>query len=320
MRLFPKKSRTFAKRMGFFMKENLLLSLGFGDIQHLLDGMNDKYKFVEKEFGFVHSYAGVKDIARKMLIVGQPYRLLEGRFLFIRRGNARINLNLREYRLEAPMVVLFSPGTVGEVKDFSPDYDFAMFTFCNSFMENFRLEGLLKSYSQRQLCLCIPLQENEGKRMETLCNLFWDILHDHPYPQDMIKEMILLIFKQLDIYRQEYTAIERQPQSRQEEVLNRFIDLVNKYAITERKISFYADKLCLTPHYLSAIIREASHQTVMDWINRAVIQEARILLRHSNLQISQIAYQLNFPNTSFFCKYFRRLTGTSPGEYQKTAG
>lgn len=300
------------------MAENKLIPLDFGQIKDLVSSMNNEYRFIHHSFGFVKSFAGVKDVIQQWAFFEQPYRLIEGRIMYLFKGEACINLNLRERHLKAPMAIVISPGTIGEIKSFSSDCDFSMFAFQNSFMDSFRRESLLQLYSQRRLCLCIPLQETDRLRMETLWNLFWDILHDQPLPEEMIKEMILLIFRQIDVYRQQYISDNKQTVSRQEDVLNHFIDLVNEYAIQERKIPFYADKLCLTPHYLSTIIRKTSHQTIMDWINRAVIQEAKLLLRHSDLQISQISDKLNFPNVSFFCKFFRRLTGMSPGEYQKS--
>ena len=111
---------------------------------------------------------------------------------------------------------------------------------------------------------------------------------------------------------------EEKHQSRQEQVFNQFIQLVNQYASQERKVSFYADKLCLTPRYLKSLIRQASNRTVMDWINEAVIIEAKVLLKYSNKLIYQIADELNFPNTSFFCKFFKRMTGMTPLAYQKS--
>ena len=88
------------------------------------------------------------------------------------------------------------------------------------------------------------------------------------------------------------------------------------YARTERNIDFYADRLFLSPHYLSGLVRETSGKTVMDWINRSVILEAKVLLKHSNLLTYQIADELNFPNPSFFSKFFKRMTGMTPGEYR----
>lgn len=79
------------------------------------------------------------------------------------------------------------------------------------------------------------------------------------------------------------------------ELFRRFIALVNQHSKHERSVNFYADKLCLTPHYLSSVIRETSGQTVMQWINQAVILEAKVLLKHSNLLVFQISDELNFP-------------------------
>lgn len=300
------------------MKTSPLMLLGFNDIQHILDGReNNDSRCLHPEVGFVRSFAGIKEVMGEKILLSQPYRLVEGRIIVVRKGWAQVNLNLREQVLKAPMVVVYSPGTVGEVKKFSPDVDFSMLAFRNPFMENVRQDGLLKDYHQRRLGLCIPLQQKEAERMEQLLDLFWKMMHDTPFPTAMIKEMIVLLFRQIDCYRRHYMETEQAGLSRQEDILNRFIDLVNTYALRERKIAFYADKLCLTPHYLSNVVQQTSQQTIMDWINRAVIQETRILLLHSDLQISQIADRLHFPNASFFCKYFRRLTGMSPGAYKK---
>ena len=92
---------------------------------------------------------------------------------------------------------------------------------------------------------------------------------------------------------------------------------MNQHSKHERSVNFYADKLSLTPHYQSSVIRETSGQAVLQWINQAVILEAKVLLKHSNLLVFQISDELNFPNPSFFSKFFKRMTGMTPAEYQK---
>lgn len=113
---------------------------------------------------------------------------------------------------------------------------------------------------------------------------------------------------------------EKQKRTRQEEVFNRFLELVNKYAVRERSIAFYADRLYLTPRYLSTLVRQASGRTVMDWVNEAVVQEAKLRLCHTDKLVYQIADELNFPNASFFCKYFRRMTGMTPNDFRQENG
>lgn len=137
------------------------------------------------------------------------------------------------------------------------------------------------------------------------------------FPRASVQSLISLCFHQLDFVRKSSQSTERQQHTRQEEVFNRFLELVNKYAARERSITFYADRLFLTPRYLSTLVRQASGRTVMDWVNEAVMQEAKLMLRHTDKLVYQIADELNFPNASFFSKYFRRMAGMTPNDYRR---
>ena len=93
--------------------------------------------------------------------------------------------------------------------------------------------------------------------------------------------------------------------------------LQNKYK-KERTVKYYADKLCITPKYLSLLIKEATGKSAADWIDECVILEAKNLLRFSGMNIQQVSYELNFPNQSAFGKYFKHITGMSPSCFQNT--
>jgi AraC-like DNA-binding protein len=79
---------------------------------------------------------------------------------------------------------------------------------------------------------------------------------------------------------------------------------------------FYADKMHLSPKYLSAVVKKVSGQTPSNWIDGLVIMEAKNLLKYSEMNIQEIAYQMNFPNQSFFGKYFKQRTGMTPSTYR----
>ena len=83
-------------------------------------------------------------------------------------------------------------------------------------------------------------------------------------------------------------------------------------------MGFYADKLYISPKYLSLIIKESTGRSAAEWIDEYVILEAKNLLRFSGKNIQQIAYELNFTNQSSFGKYFKHLTGMSPSEFQRS--
>ncbi|MDE6287067.1 MAG: helix-turn-helix domain-containing protein [Muribaculaceae bacterium] len=97
-----------------------------------------------------------------------------------------------------------------------------------------------------------------------------------------------------------------------------FVKLVRAHYAMERSVAFYAEKLCISPKYLSLIVKQATGRSAARWIDEFVLMEAKNMLRYSGKNIQQIAYALNFSNQSSFGKYFKHLTGLSPTEYQKS--
>lgn len=99
-------------------------------------------------------------------------------------------------------------------------------------------------------------------------------------------------------------------------VVAKFLELVQTHYREQRLIGFYASKLCITPKYLSKLVKEHTGRSAGEWIESHVILEARAMLQSSDMTIQQIATSLHFPNQSFFGKYFKRATGISPKQYR----
>ncbi len=111
---------------------------------------------------------------------------------------------------------------------------------------------------------------------------------------------------------------EPQTSNRSRMVFEQFIRLVGEYHTKYRNVGFYADKLCLTPKYLSKLIKTASGKSAPEWIDSFVILESKNLLKYSDISIKEIVYRLNFPNQSVFYKFFKCRTGMTPSEYRKS--
>lgn len=105
--------------------------------------------------------------------------------------------------------------------------------------------------------------------------------------------------------------------SRKEEVFNKFLDLLLKYYKEQHEVAFYAEKLFITPQYLTFIIKELTGKTTNKWIDETLILEARKLLKTTQTTVQQIADQLNFSDQSTFGKFFKKYHGISPAEYRK---
>lgn len=104
---------------------------------------------------------------------------------------------------------------------------------------------------------------------------------------------------------------------RSEEIFMKFIQMVEKNFRNERRVTWYAEQLSITPKYLSEVIRQISRETPSKWIDDFVTLELRVLLKNSNLSIKEIAERMHFPNQSFLGKFFKEHVGMSPKEYRK---
>lgn len=104
--------------------------------------------------------------------------------------------------------------------------------------------------------------------------------------------------------------------SRAQQLFDQFMTMLHIHHDMERSIQFYADKMCLTPKYLSGIIKSYSGKTALDWINEYVVLEAKMMLRYTAMTVQQISNSLNFPTQSAFGKYFKQQVGISPKQYR----
>ncbi len=103
---------------------------------------------------------------------------------------------------------------------------------------------------------------------------------------------------------------------RKKDISLKFLNNVHEYCCKERSVTFYAELSCLSPKYFARIITEELGKKPGDIIKENLILEAKIMLLTNTYTIQQVSDNLNFPNSSFFCKYFKAATGMSPRRYQ----
>lgn len=139
--------------------------------------------------------------------------------------------------------------------------------------------------------------------------------------KDVLRAYLYIILMKIGCeYKKYFSTSERIDTSgmRKMEIYHRFVSEVKANFKEHRDVEFYASSLCLSAGHLSRIIKAISGKTIGSWIRDYVILEAKVMLQTSDLTISQISDSLNFPNPSFFSKYFREATGTTPGQYRKS--
>lgn len=296
------------------MEKKTPLNIGLEILGNLDIVRHNEFRFISPHFGFVNSFAKLESL---IITLDQPYRIKEGRIAIIKQGYARVLINLIEQTFQPDKLLLIVPNSILQLIEVSPDFDMQMVAMDSEFLPITGKDDFFTHLLQLQKNIILSLTPQESQQIKSYFDLMWTILQESPFHREVIQHLLASL-----LYNIEYLTNNNQKaqnyQTRQEDIFQRFISLVNTYSKKERNVVFYADKLCLTPRYLNTVVRQASQQTVMDWINQSIILEAKVLLKHSNLLVYQISDELNFPNPSFFCKFFKRMTGITPREYQNS--
>ena len=140
---------------------------------------------------------------------------------------------------------------------------------------------------------------------------------NHHFRTEAVRSLLLTMLYDLSnaIFRLQQNNDKRQ--TRAEAIFTAFIKLVEENFRRERRVSWYGERLFITPKYLSETAKLVSQKTPNEWIDNYVLLEIRVLLKNTTMNIKEIAQQLNFPNQSFLGKYFKEHVGMSPSEYRK---
>ena len=297
------------------MEQKDPMELGLRTLENLKVVRNNEFRFISSEFGFVNSF---RKMEATLFSIGQPYRIQEGRIIFVNQGSARVLINLIEYTIRQTHFSVITPNSIVQIIEISPDFDMQMMAMNQDFLPISGKEDFFSYLLHHQKNILLLLSPQEVLQTEYYFTLMWNILQEPTFRREAIRHLLASLLYYIEYIAQSNMLMNPVRLTRQEDIFQRFISLVNACNKKERNVNFYADKLCLTPRYLNTVVRQASQQTVMDWINQSIILEAKILLKHGNRLVYQISDELNFPNPSFFCKFFKRMTGMTPHEYQNS--
>lgn len=252
----------------------------------------------------------------------QPHQVEFGAFLIIGSGEATLHINLSEYRIREGAFATILPGSIIFISDISDDFNFDAIAFSRGFTQDGdvvrnifrRLESIIK-------LPVIMLESDESIWLQEFYSLFritYNSISEHSTAYiSIITNMLETLFCVLNaIYDRYRSTTSSKTLSRKEEIVHSYFQLVLKHYDKERSVGFYADKLCITSTYLNALVKEVRGETASQIITNAVILYAKSRLKDTTDTVQQISDQLNFPNSSFFAKYFKREVGMSPSEYR----
>ena len=270
--------------------------------------------FFSRELGILH---GDRQVFKLIIRQKPPFAIDDYRLGVVVNGHARVNFNLVEKQFEPGMLVFVGPGSIITPMSFSEDLEIFGIALFNSFPIPFAPGQMPSAFNGQLRDFQIKVDEVDLETTLDILNTLWRIVHKPDYNQQTVGSLVAALMHHYDgLYRRHHERMQAS-QSREQTIFDRFIYLVNQHVANEHQIGFYADKMCLTERYLGTVIRQASGSTAKEWIDRALVTRIKVELKHTDKTIAQIADEMRFPNPSFFCKYFKRMTGTTAMEYRQ---
>lgn len=267
--------------------------------------------FFNNEFAVLHG--PVTKLFHFFLGRHTPLLINDYRMGVVLKGELHVRMNLIEHRIKAGTMVFIGPGTIVEPISITPDVHIIGLALFRDLPFSVGRVPILFNGSVRD-CRIVP-GEQQLTLVRQLIECLWLTVHAQPFSQPTFNALAAALMQLYnDIYNRDVE--QQEGTTHGTDIFNRFIQLVNSHARQEHKLAYYADRMCLTQRYLGSVVREVSGATAKEWIDRAIVTEAKVMLRHSDKPMSQVADELHFPSPSFFAKFFRRITGQTPAEYR----
>ena len=274
-----------------------------------------EHVFMNSELAIIH---GDPQVFKLILQQNPPFTIDDHRLGIIVRGELRANINLVEKHLTAGTLVFLGPGSIISPVDISPDLEIYGFGFSANFPIPFAPGQMPPAFNGQVRDFQLPVSEADVVTARHIVDTLWHVVHQPAYNRLTVSSLVAAQMQHYDgLYHQHADRLQA-TLSREQTLFDRFITLVNEQAPREHQLHYYADRMCLTERYLGTVVRQASGTTAKEWIDRALVTRIKIELRHTDKSVALISEQMNFPNPSFFSKFFKRLTGQTPLAYRQT--
>ncbi|MDD7562093.1 MAG: helix-turn-helix transcriptional regulator [Parabacteroides sp.] len=267
----------------------------------------------------------VADLNSQDVFLNDPVRVNALQVLLVLEGSIDLSIDYVLFQASTNTVVTIMPTHITKVMKYSPNFKGRLMAVSRAFLEQSMMPNHSSSmiqYMKIRKNPTILLQESEIKTLdECMLRLRQTILQTNHHLQRLLIQNTLMGFfiEMGNIFseRKEYNT----PPSltRKEELFESFLRILYMYCKEQHVVSFYAEQLYITPQYLSLILKELTGRSANKWIDEALMQEAKILLKAPQATVQQVADALHFSDQSTFGKFFKKHAGMSPMEYRKNS-
>ena len=288
------------------MKQTNFTEVGFEHIPEWVD-----VNYIDND---IIIYSDVKDLPFKEYMLKTPMVTIGICF----KGRMQLDINDCPYQVMPNDILISPPNAYIKNAWLSPDFECNILCLSLRAVTDFIPENRLWNKINMLSAYPIIHVDNENLHIFELCmKMLKEKLQASVSRYK--KEIIYSIVKTYLLELLENINLNEPPQkefSRKEILFKNFMKLISSQIMKPRSLSWYSDKLYVTPKHLSTVCKEVSGKTAFAWINEYIINDVKHSLLNSDMSIKEIADYYNFPNASFFGKYVRQHTGYSPGEYR----
>ena len=240
------------------------------------------------------------------------------------RGMVQLRLNGHDYETTNGQALALLPSAVIERLMVSPDVHIRGFGFAVTAMES-----MFHTYRQTwEEALSLndhPQMNLTAEQMQVAEHLYQialleqrmtDSRHYRPMIRSLVQSMLYMLADAISRTPASQTTNQPIPQTTKEQQFKRFVQLLWASGGKEREVAWFADQMCITPKYLSVIVRESCGKTPLQMIHGYTANMIAQRLRSTNLSIKEICTELEFANESFFGRFVKKHLGCTPCEYR----
>ena len=258
--------------------------------------------------------------ANRHFQVSYPHKHDFYEVLYLSNGSGYHIIDSNKYEIRPPCIFFMSPGQAHKL-ELSNDIEGYIFIFTSEFYllnqkNKNRLLEFPFFFSVEQVNPPIYLNKIDDKYIKTLFERCSNIVFNNGQSSDEIARstLDLILLTCNDLYPEDYKALQK---SKGHILVKKFLLLIEENYHKNLRIGNYADMLAITSNHLTQMVKQITGTTSVDILHKKTVVEIKRLLLHTDLTVAEISDAMNFPDQSYFTKYFKKITGVSPLNYRK---
>ncbi len=284
------------------------------DLDKLPNGKNSPGLYSDGQITLIES---LLDVER-----GNVAKLEHFVFILCLRGHAAISIDGRSYNLYPDNVLICHPNIVLGESMSSMDFEFRGVVLSKDYLQRLPLVSTDNMWDVMMFFEKAPVLSLTPDEVKDFCR-YYDLIRPRladthlRYREELLSALLTALLYELSNIISRFADFRPQPYSAGSNVFRNFLSLLSSSYPKSRSVAYYADKLCLTPKYLSTVCKEVSGETASELINRYVVKDIDFLLKQRGRSVKEICNELEFPNLSFFGRYVKKHLGLSPKQYRE---